>query len=261
MSISTAALNIRIRKAAAGWAFDERRLSMHPLAGMRGPGPGEPRRDVPLDVVRDLLGHADHDVQTARQDAAGGGGVRCQELLWQAEQVQLLLRLAADTGARRGELAALRLQDLNGRELGIDRAISAEQVSTTKTGRARRLTLGANTARLWQDTVNSWQHQHPNRPLGPWLFTPHAAPDQRMTAGALGHRFTDFTRRHAHPDVTLHRLRHTVATVLVSQGRLLHAQQRLGHRDASTTLRQYCHALPLEDQDVADTLEQAYKPR
>lgn len=30
---------------------------------------------------------------------------------------------------------------------------------------------------------------------------------------------------------------------------------------ASTTLRQYCHALPLEDLDVADTLEQVYRPR
>ena len=61
--------------------------------------------------------------------------------------------------------------------------------------------------------------------------------------------------------MTLHRLRHTVATVLVSQGRIMHAQQRLGHRDASTTLRQYCHALPLEDLDVADTFEQAHRPR
>lgn len=52
-----------------------------------------------------------------------------------------------------------------------------------------------------------------------------------MTSGAHGHRFTDFTRRHGHGDVTLHRLRHTVATVLVSQGRLLHAEQRFGHRD------------------------------
>lgn len=61
--------------------------------------------------------------------------------------------------------------------------------------------------------------------------------------------------------MTLHRLRHTVATVLVANGQLLHAQQRMGHRDASTTLRQYCHALPLEDPDVPDTLDAAYHAR
>ena len=33
------------------------------------------------------------------------------------------------------------------------------------------------------------------------------------------------------------------------------AQQRLGHRDASTELRNYAHSLPLEDQEAADTIE------
>jgi integrase len=58
--------------------------------------------------------------------------------------------------------------------------------------------------------------------------------------------------------VSLHRLRHTVVTALVESGKLLRAQQRLGHRDASTTLRQYCHALPLEDLEVADYLDALY---
>jgi integrase len=39
-------------------------------------------------------------------------------------------------------------------------------------------------------------------------------------------------------------------------GELLRAQQRLGHRDASTTLRNYAHALPLEDQSVADDIDE-----
>ena len=33
-------------------------------------------------------------------------------------------------------------------------------------------------------------------------------------------------------------------------------QQRLGHRDASTTLRNYAHAMPLEDQAVADDIDE-----
>jgi len=98
--------------------------------------------------------------------------------------------------------------------------------------------------------------RRPGQPLDPWLFC--AAPDhqQRLNAGTLGHWFTAFVRRHGNGDVSLHRLRHTVATVLVSQGQLLQAQQRLRHAEASTTLRQYCHALPLHDLDVADRLEQ-----
>jgi integrase len=59
--------------------------------------------------------------------------------------------------------------------------------------------------------------------------------------------------------VTLHRLRHTVATVLVSEGDILAAQSRLGHRDASTTLRIYSHALPLRDADTAARLDELYR--
>lgn len=43
--------------------------------------------------------------------------------------------------------------------------------------------------------------------------------------------------------------------VLVGRGELLRAQQRLGHRDPSTTLRNYAHALPLEDETVADDID------
>lgn len=46
----------------------------------------------------------------------------------------------------------------------------------------------------------------------------------------------------------------------VSQGHLLQAQYRLGHRDASTTLRVYSHVLPLTDQDAAATLDRLYQP-
>ena len=55
--------------------------------------------------------------------------------------------------------------------------------------------------------------------------------------------------------VSLHRLRHSVATFLVGRGELLRARHRLGHRDPSTTLPNYAHALPLEDGEVADDID------
>jgi len=61
------------------------------------------------------------------------------------------------------------------------------------------------------------------------------------------------------PEVTLHRLRHSVATVLVGRGQILQAQYRLGHADAYTTLRIYSHAQPLHDLDAADTLDELYR--
>ncbi len=51
----------------------------------------------------------------------------------------------------------------------------------------------------------------------------------------------------------------TVATTLVAGGDILAAQYRLGHADASTTLRTYSHALPLQDGDAAAILDAPYQ--
>jgi hypothetical protein len=130
---TTAALWARTLKAALGWVFDERLLPAQPLQGMRGPGQPEPRRDVPLTVVRELLAAAASDVEELRSAPLPRERAR---RLHTAEQVQLLLRLAADTGAHRGELGALHVDDLHDRVLHIDRGVSAEIVTTTKTDRS-----------------------------------------------------------------------------------------------------------------------------
>ncbi len=88
------------------------------------------------------------------------------------------------------------------------------------------------------------------------MFSPERTHHTRLTAGALGHWFGELARAAEVPGASLHRLRHSVATFLVGRGELLRAQQRLGHRDPSTTLRNYAHALPLEDETVADDIDE-----
>ena len=89
-----------------------------------------------------------------------------------AEQIRLLVRLAADSGARRGELVALRFDDLDGRVLTIERGVSADVVGPTKTGRTRRLTLGRQTVELWRASAQTWASRLPEGTgLGPWLFS------------------------------------------------------------------------------------------
>ena len=224
---------------------------------MRGPPQTGIRTHAPVETVRAILDHAAHRMATAAElgDDTFNGRAR----LHRAEQLLLLVRLAADSGARRGELAALQFDDLDGDVLTIARGTSNEVVGPTKTGRTRRLTLGATTAALWRDTTRTWQHRHDGQPVGPWLFSADLDHSTRLTTSALGHWFASLATDAGHPDITLHRLRHTVATTLVSRGDILGAQHRLGHRDASTTLRIYAHALPLTDADAADTLDRLYR--
>ncbi len=87
------------------------------------------------------------------------------------------------------------------------------------------------------------------------VFSPDIDHRRRLTASGMGHWFAELCAEADLVGVSLHRLRHSVATFLVGRGELLRAQQRLGHRDASTTLRNYAHALPLEDGEVADDID------
>jgi integrase len=149
----------------------------------------------------------------------------------------------------------MRFADLDGRTLQIRRSVSGEAISLPKSGRPRTLTIGSGTARLWHTLAADARHRATPRPLGPWVFTSDAAHHQRLTVGALGHRFARL-RDAAHvPAASLHRLRHSVATFLVARGEILQAQARLGHADAATTLREYAYALPCTDGEVADAID------
>jgi integrase len=163
--------------------------------------------------------------------------------------------LAADSGARRGELAALKFNDLDGRVLTIERGVSGEQIGPTKTKRIRRLTLGRTTVGLWRASDLTWRRRVGDIAFGEWVFSPDSDHQGRLTAGALGHWFAELCAEADLVGVSLHRLRHTVATFLVGRGELLRAQHRLGHRDPSTTRRNDAHALPLEDGEVADDID------
>jgi integrase len=92
-------------------------------------------------------------------------------------------------------------------------------------------------------------------PANEWLLAPTPARQTFMTADALSHKFRRLGRAAGIENPALHRIRHAVATHLVDERKLLKAQARLGHRDPTTTLRHYSHAIPLDDLDVADELD------
>lgn len=221
---ATAAARVPCLRSAFGWAYREGILDAPPLRGMRGPSTAPTRLHAPVDAVCRILqiGTAEVDDARGMRTAAGDGAVE----IHRCEQVLLLARLAVDTGARRGELAALQIDDLDGDVLTISRGTSNEVDGPTKSGRIRRLTVGATTAQLWRSSVATWreraeadQHDDPGSRtgFGPWLFSRRPDHSARLTTSCAGHWFAALAERAGHADVTLHRLRHTVATVLVGR--------------------------------------------
>ena len=137
---SVIAGRFRVLRSAIGWAYDERIIDDHPLRTMRGPSRVEPRRPIRDENLAALLRAAEARVLEAlANDHVNPGGLPRRH---RAEQDLLLVRLAADSGARRGELTALRFGDLNQRVLTITRSVSGDVITTPKSGQARSLTLG-----------------------------------------------------------------------------------------------------------------------
>ena len=254
-SVSVVSGRFRVLRSALGWAQSEAIIDRNPLRDMRGPPRPGTRMHVPVGDVAVLIDISEKLAEKA--EAALDGSVGSLKALHKAEQVQLVVRLAADSGARRGELVALQFSDLEGRVLTIERGVSGEQVGPTKTRQVRRLTFGRTTVELWRASETTWRARvDGGADLGEWLFSKDLDHRHRLTASGLGHWFAELSDEAGLSGVSLHRLCHTVATFLVGRGDLLRAQQRLGHRDASTTLRNYAHALPLEDQGVADDIDE-----
>ena len=201
---------VRALRSALGWGYDQRVIDAHPLRFFRGPGRCPPRRPLSDEDVRRLLRTATQrwfEAAATSEPAGRTGLVRHHR----AELDLLMVRLAADSGARRGELAALRVDDLDGRVLRIERAMSGGEISPPTSGHSRWLTLGAHTPTLWHDAVGSWRQREAGR-LGPWMFSSDLAHRHRLGAEVLGHRFGAIRDQAGVTDATLHRLRHSVAT-------------------------------------------------
>lgn len=178
-------------------------------------------------------------------------------------RLYLPVALAVATGLRRGELLALRWQDIDLESAQLTVARSLEQTKgnlnfkAPKTDRSRRrIALPQVIVRLLRAhkaKQAQWRlklgpiYQDQNLVLArddgaPW------PPDNFSTA------FADHIRRHPKlAKVRFHDLRHTHATQLLKQG--VHPKivsERLGHSNISITLDTYSHVLPgMQEQAIA----------
>jgi integrase len=168
----------------------------------------------------------------------------------------LMLRLAAVSGARRAELAALRWADLHDGQLTIDSAI--EIVSSSGRRRVFRdaatKTANTRTVTLDPDSVAAIEALRRQRePYGPWMFglgPELVSPDRIGWWWKRARKLAGIDERWR-----LHDLRHWSATVAIGQGHDVRTVAgRLGHANPAMTLRVYAHAFAAADQAVATSL-------
>jgi integrase len=173
--------------------------------------------------------------------------------------------LGAVTGARRGELCALRWSDLDAESgtLTIGRSLSVlaggrTVMGGTKTHQVRRILLDEGTLLLlgwWRDQqaeLAEWAGVGLCR--DPYVLTVEPRGHLPVLPGTLSHWFTALARSVGLP-YHFHELRHFAATQMIAGGidpRM--AATRLGHARPSVTLQIYAHAVQAADRRAAELL-------
>ncbi len=179
-----------------------------------------------------------------------------------------VILLAAATGARRGELAALRWSDVDlvagtitiAKSLTVTgrRADQNIHVGPTKTRQQRRIALGDRGVEVLS------QHWHYMSALSeevgaPLIDDPYVFPRPYQVSGAepclpdtWTTKFAVLCKKAGVGHYRFHDLRHWNATQLIGAGHDVRTVSgRLGHAQTSMTLDRYAHALPAGDTAAA----------
>jgi integrase len=176
------------------------------------------------------------------------------------------IAIAATTGLRRGELAGLRWDDvdLDSGRLHVRQSIKNDIdggwiVGPPKTHQARHLSLDTFTIAVLQHhrlRAETWAADAGvSLSQDGYVVTFDPSGSQPIKPDSLGQAFKRLCAREGIDGLTLHSLRHFSASMLIASGRDVRAiAGRLGHADATTTLRVYAHMVEGRDQDAADFL-------
>lgn len=176
------------------------------------------------------------------------------------DRYRTLIYMASYTGLRWGELAALRITNLNLLKRSVDVAAAQTEINGnvkikpfTKTGGRRTVSLPSFLAQMIGEHIG--------------LFP---AADDRVFSSAEGTPLRrNFYRRHFKPAVLkteldpklrFHDLRHTCAALLIAEGaHPFEIMQRLGHSTIKTTFDRYGHLFPSLDERLREGLEARFQ--
>jgi len=254
-------------------------------SGGRGGRPLSPRT---VEMVHRMLSKAFRDavrveqlITTSPVERATRPRVRGAEpkVVWTPAELRMFLsvaaahrlgafyRLAAYTGARRGELLYLRWSDidLDAAEVtfrGSADVIDGERVEgTTKGGRSRVVSIDAGTVDVMREHRKAQVAEQ--LAAGQWwlgdgdlvFVAEQGSPLYPSTVSAL---MSKLVVKSGAPPARLHDLRHLHATTLLLAGVPVHVvAARLGHADPSITLKVYAHVLREQAAGVADVFARA----
>ena len=185
-------------------------------------------------------------------------------LLSEPIEFQALIQIAIASGARLGEIVALKFSDIDFNRCRITFQRSAYKVAGKPVGLKPPKDNDVRTVTIYPEVIEliqllREQREHEKEQLGTawngddWLFT--------QWDGLIMHpqtpskQFAKFLKRHDLPHHKFHCLRHTSATLLLYSGvNIRQVQERLGHGSLKTT-QIYLHSIQEADEQAAAALQ------
>lgn len=177
----------------------------------------------------------------------------------------VLIPLLILTGMRRGEACGLEWQDIDFEKNLIHIIRSSLYLpergvfeSTPKTISSKRVVHIDDDLKLLLQEHKKWQEKQAVKLGSEWhncgrvITTDYGKP---INPGTVTAWFYKFVAENDLPDICLHSLRHTCATLLLAAHTPISAvAQRLGHSTSATTSRIYIHAIQSAEAQTAETL-------
>lgn len=177
---------------------------------------------------------------TAKELAYALSCVENEPLKW-----RVYMNLAADSGARRGELCGLWWSDIDWKESTITIRRNLQYTAqagifetSPKNGKVRVVDIGPETLGL----LRQLQTEQAGTCISKYVFTQDGAPAP-MHPQSPTRYFKKFGTKYSIPNFHPHLLRHSSASIaLTNGGDVVSTSERLGHSDTAVTLRMYAHA-------------------
>lgn len=158
---------------------------------------------------------------------------------------RVLLRLLIDTGIRRGECCGLQWKDIDFRANTI--TISGNlcytpqkgiYLDTPKSGKVRTIDVDPEIISLFREL----RQEQASQAISTYVFTQPNSPEP-MHPQSPARYMQKFSKRYSVPDLHPHKLRHTFASIAITNGAdVASVSEKLGHSDKAVTLRMYTHA-------------------
>lgn len=180
-----------------------------------------------------------------------------------------LLTLALDSGARRGEIAALRWNDIDFENytLKIDKSLKVvngeiDEKKPKTSSSNRVIFLNDNTIEVLKE-YKEWQDNYIKELGSKWKGTNRVFTDEiggHMNPSTCYKIFCKVTKKYGLEHIRFHDLRHTSASIMINDGVNIKAvSQRLGHSSINITSEIYAHTFESAKKECAMAFDKIMK--